>query len=188
MKARTKAPTIALLVLAFSYLPGYAGQSLPEFARQERARREANPVESIRVFTNENLPRGPQPGPPDRVQAGEVPDEPPSPAGTPDEAPSAETAPVTEDEWRTLFAEARTEIQRAENSLTLLRLERAELSQQLLTRDDIYNRELQLQPRIQEKEEQLAAGQARLDTANKALADLQEALRRSGSPAGWGRP
>ena len=187
MKA-TKALTLALLAMSLVSVRGYALQSLPDFARQERARREANPVESIRVYTNENLPRGPRPGPGDAVQVTGTPA--PADSVPTEEATDARpgSTPVTEDEWRSAFAEIRQEIERAGNALRLLELQRSELNREFLTRDDIYNKEGQLRPIIEAKEAELDAGQARLAAATEALRDLQEQLRRSGKPAGWGRP
>lgn len=105
------------------------------------------------------------------------------------ETPTAGTPPGADSEqaWRARFANARAEITRTENQLQLHEQELTELSNQLLTRDDIYNREGQIAPLITAKQEEIAQRREQLAEANQALQQLQTDLRRAGLPAGWAR-
>lgn len=112
------------------------------------------------------------------------------PAGqTGDGAPARETTSRSEEEqvWRAAFAEVREQIQRAEARIELGEQELQELNVQLLTRSDIYNREVQIPPMIEAKEVEIAGARNRLEEANQALRQLQTDLRQAGLPAGWGR-
>lgn len=105
-----------------------------------------------------------------------------------EEEASGEVAlPDTEEAWRGRFADARTEITRAEQQLSLAEQELGELNNQLLTRSDIYNREYQLLPAITAKQEEVRLARERLGDANQDLERMRTDLRRKGLPAGWGR-
>jgi hypothetical protein len=186
---------IPLLILGLFFIESGA-QSLPDVARQERERQRA--VGDGRIFTNENVATG------GSVSAIEAPaeidsDASPSPASLPGDSEGGEpgasgeegveaTGERTEDSWRQMFADARDELTRSQERLELTQQEIADLNQRLLTESSLYDRENQLGPEIQAKQEQLAGAEARVEAANQAIADLQQELRRAGAPPGWGRP
>jgi hypothetical protein len=150
---------------------------LPELARQIRAER-SQVAPAVRVFTNENI------GQARAVLSSDT-----------GSGPAADTTPAgepssggrNEDQWRGLFDEARTSITRAETRVRLTEQELQTLNRRLLTESGLYNREVQLLPQITEKEAELEAARESVVSANEALANLGEELRRSGGPAGWSR-
>ena len=93
----------------------------------------------------------------------------------------------TEEEWRAEFERLRTAVPRAEERVALLELQLNEMNRQLLNQGDMYNREGQLLPLIQSASEELEVARDRVTSAEQAVVDLQNELRRSGAPAGWGR-
>ncbi len=172
---------IALLVLGL-FSTEVGAQSLPDVARSERERRRE--VISGRVFTNETLATG---GSISIVgtRPDTAADATPAQAG----AENEESTEVRgEQQWRQLFSEARAEVIRAGERLQLNQQELVELNQRLLTESGLFNREGLLLPEIQAKEEEIVEAEARIAAANQAISDLQQELRRSGAPAGWGRP
>ncbi len=189
-----KVQLIALLVLGLFCIESRA-QSLPEAARRERATQRE--VAEGRVFTNESIATGRSTSSSDS-QTPTTSDPTPSPAPSPS-APSADAGAEgaegeddagtrTEETWREMFREAREELTRSEERLQLTQQEIIDLNQRLLTESSLYNREYQLGPEIQAKQDQLAAAEARVAEVGQGITDLRQELRRAGAPAGWGRP
>ncbi len=180
---------IALLVLGLFCIESGA-QSLADVARRERERHRE--VADGRVFTNENVATG------GSVSTPEAPTETdseasPTAASPPEDDEGVEesvegTGERTEEIWREMFAEARDELTRSQERLQLNQQEIDDLNRRLLTESSLYDRENQLGPEIQAKQDEIAAGVARVEAANQAIADLQQELRRAGAPPGWGRP
>jgi hypothetical protein len=177
--------TLAAGLLAAFCAIGAGAQSLPEVARQVRSERGA-PDPTIRVFTNESIAR----------TRGVVPDGGNRPAQRTSMAEPEGAAPgpdqetvggLTEAEWRRRFADARQEITRAENRAALAEQQLQALNRRLLTDSSLYNREGQLRPQIAEQSGQLETARENLEAANRAVAELRDALRRAGGPAGWAR-
>ena len=186
---RIRSRFIPLLILGLFCIESGA-QSLPDVARQERERQRE--VADGPVFTNENV------GTSRSVSAVEAPTEndseaSPTTASPPDDGTGGEenvegTGERTEDNWRRMFAQARDELTRSQERLQLTQQEITDLNQRLLTESSLYDRENQLGPEIQAKQNELVGAQARVEAANQAIADLQQELRRAGAPPGWGRP
>jgi chromosome segregation ATPase len=180
---------IALLVLGLFCLESGA-QSLPDVARRERERQRD--ISVGRVFTNENVATG------GAISAAETPteiDSETSPNATSptenvdDSEESVEGEEErTEDSWHQMFAEARDELAHSQQRFQLTQQEIVGLNQRLLTESSLYDRENQLEPEILATQNELAGTEARIKAANQAIADLQQKLRRSGAPPGWGRP
>jgi hypothetical protein len=72
--------------------------------------------------------------------------------------------------------------------VALLELQLNELNRMLLNQSDMYNREGQRLPQIQSTQEELETARDNVTTAEKAVVDLREELRRSGAPASWEPP
>ena len=180
---------IALFVLGLFCLESGA-QSLPDVARRERERQRE--VADARVFTNENVATGgsiSEAEAPAEIDSGASPSAAsPSEDGEDAEEGVAGEVERTEDSWRQMFAEARGELTRSQERLQLNQQEIVDLNQRLLTESSLYDRENQLGPEIQAKQDEIAGAEARVEAANQAIADLQQELRRAGAPAGWGRP
>ena len=171
-----------LLMMGFICLD-LPAQSLPEVARHERERREES--RQGRVFTNENV-RTLRSRTRTQVHPPEAPPTPVDPEANPESGQGS--VERTEAEWRNLFAEAREEVTRSEERFALAQQELVDLNQRLLTESSLYNRESILLPEIQAKRGEVAEAELEIERANQAVADLQQELRRAGSPPGWGRP
>ena len=153
-----------------------SAQSLTDVAKGERERQKQ--ISSTRTFTNENIVQTERP-------ASRTAEESPAPAEPAEEAAQGGRGEV---EWRADFTDARAELTRNQDRVAVLELQLNELNRQLLSQSDMYNREARLLPQIQNTQENLEAARADVETATQAIADLRTDLRRSGAPAGWGRP
>jgi hypothetical protein len=175
----------ALLILIFNAMVFAQGPSLGDVARQERARQKSN-TGNIKV-TNETLGTAAALPPGSEPVKSEA--EPGKPLDGKAEAKSDEKteAPYDEATWRDAFKKARDEVKRAEDRALLVQLELNKLNMDFLTRSDIYNREGQLKPLIDAKNEELAASEKAANDAREKLDRLEIDLRRSGSPIGWSR-
>jgi hypothetical protein len=165
---------LALLLLLAGGAPPVAAQSLGELAQQEQERRKraAKPAKS---FTDKDLAAA-------RAKAGAAgeaapaagasPSPSPSPGAspTPSPAPDRMRDPQLERSWRERFAAARRAVAEAEERAWVMRYEIVWVS----------GIPVQQQVRRFEETEELRQ-------AKRALADLEEELRRSGLPPGWGR-
>jgi hypothetical protein len=161
-------------------------QTIADVARRERAARQAE-QNSVSV-SNANLKKK-------VVITGE---DKSSSAATTKAAPAAAAAPATtpattatgntggdEKAWREKFEAARTDLRRAENQVALAQLEMNSANRDYLTRSyDPDGRGLQA---IAASKQKLADANAAVNSAQTKLSQLQEDLRRSGAPAGWGR-
>lgn len=151
-------------------LPVFA-QSLGDAARREREKKEKKRAPAGRSYTDEDLKAGRnRPG-------GSVPEveatASPSPAGPVSSEASPSPEPdryVLEREWRRRFAEARARIAEADARAWEERIE------------VVFVSGIPVQQRVRVKVET-----PELRAARQALDDLEEDLRRSGLPPGWGR-
>jgi FtsZ-binding cell division protein ZapB len=178
-----------LLILALNSLAFAQQVSLGDIARQERARQKSvtskNPVTNETLGTAAALPptSEPEKAASDRAK--------PAAAATDSEAakPADATADGPHDEatWRDAFKQARDKIKRAEDRVQVLQLELNRLNMDLLTRSDIYNREGQIPPLINAKNEELAKAERDADEARERVSQLENELRRAGAPFGWSR-
>lgn len=194
---RTLAVLTVLLMLPFAgTLARSQGQqdqngqppSLADVARQQRELRRQSPRNGETITTE--VASALRPGSKLSIAGVRAPATPspdttaPAPSQT-GEASSEASNP--EQAWRARFADARTVITRLENQLQLRQEELSELNSQLLSRDDIYNRDGQLRPRITEKQGEISQTIEELAGASQALQQLQTELRQAGLPAGWAR-
>jgi hypothetical protein len=175
----------ALLILVFNSMVFAQGVSLGDAARQERARQK-NSTGNLKVTnetlgTAEALPPSAEPVKPEAEAAKD--------ADGKGEAKTDTTAESPHDEatWREAFRQARDAVKRAEDRAQIVQLELNKLNMDLMTRSDIFNREGQLQPLINEKNEELAAAEKSVIAAREKVSQLENDLRRSGSPSGWSR-
>ena len=180
--------TLAAFLTFFSGalpLPQVEVRSLPEIARRIRSAQTGTETQGP-VFTNENI--GQAQAALSIVRASNPP-ETPNPAAESAQAETAATAAParTEDEWRAAFVAARAAITEAEELAQLTEQELQTLNFRLLTESGLFNREGQLLPLITAKKAEFETNRENIVSANAALTDLTEELRRSGAPRGWGR-
>jgi hypothetical protein len=179
----------ALLILVFNSMMFAQGVSLGDAARQERARQK-NSTGNLKVTnetlgTAEALPPSAEPAKTDADSAkaanGKAEDK------TDVQADATAESPHDEATWREAFRQARDAVKRAEDRAQIVQLELNKLNMDLMTRSDIFNREGQLQPLINDKNEELAAAEKSVIAAREKVSQLENDLRRSGSPSGWSR-
>jgi len=176
---------LLLAILLVSVVTSAAtAQNVAEAAREQRARKKA---ESKAVLTNSAtiLPKGAEHGTMSITtpSAGET----AKTAGT-ETAAKGPTDNKGRDEkyWRTTFANARQELKRAEDKLTLLEARRNDLQGQLY-RESVYTHEIELRQQIADTEKQQEVTRAEVEADQKKITDLEEELRRSGGLPGWAR-
>ena len=157
--------TTLLLTSLAGTLPG---QSLGELAQQEKERQKAAAKKAKRSFTNDDLKSG---GTGDGAVS--VVGTPPPSTGTPPPAAAQSDDKQRADQerkWRQRFAEARQRIKEAEARCWITTIEPV-----------LYNGiyvPMQVRKFVESEE---------LRQARRLLDDLEEELRRSGQPPGWGR-
>ena len=163
-------------------------QTIADIARRERERQSG--LESKAVFTSETLKASTVT--PNPIETTSVdPSELPPPAGTaaaPDK-PVGPTDNKGRDEkwWRSAFADARAELTRAENKVSLTQLRINQLNGELLMNSAMYNRENRLGPALNAAKAELDGAIADVETAKKTISDLETELRVSGGLPGWAR-
>jgi hypothetical protein len=160
---------VAALLLAAWHSP-LAAQSLGELARQEQERRK-KADKAGRTFTDADLAavraRARAAGEPEASAAASPA---PSPSPSASAAPDPLRDPRVEREWRERFAAARRALREAEQRAWVTRFE------------VVFVSGIPVQQQVRRFEETEGLRQAR-----RALSDLEEELRRSGLPPGWGR-
>jgi hypothetical protein len=176
----------ALLILAFHSLVFAQEPSLGDVARQERARQKSITGNNKQI-TNESL--GTAVAEPPAPETDKPADDAtkPSDASADAKADVKSAAPHDEATWRAAFKEARDDVKRAEDRSKVLQLDLNKLNSDLLTRSDIFNKEGQLIPAIDAKNKELTTSEKAVEDAKQKLMQLENDLRRSGSPIGWSR-
>ena len=179
----------ALLILVFNSMVFAQGVSLGDAARQERARQK-NSTGNLKV-TNESL--GTAEGPPSVAEPPKT-DADAAKAAAPNgeensdaQADASAEGPHDEASWRAAFSHARDAVKRAEDRVQIVQTELNKLNLDLLTRSDIFNREMQLAPLIEAKNKELADAEKDLAAARDKVSQLETDLRKSGAPSGWAR-
>jgi hypothetical protein len=170
-----------------------AEQSLGDIARQFRQDRSKETRKAVKLYTNDNLPP-PAPweevAPPvDTTKSApktEAESKPTGPVAQPAQ-PAAEQSDdkkKTQEYWQEKFKAARRKLADEESAQ---RLSQDELSLLQIQQARELDPDVQSQVavKIQAKQADLAAIQARVDAAQKALEDLQKEFDASGAPAEW---
>jgi hypothetical protein len=179
---------IALLILVFNSMVFAQGVSLGDAARQERARQK-NSTGNLNV-TNESL--GTAEGPPSVAEPPKTDTDAAKAAAAkgednPDAQADSAEEPHDEAGWRAAFSHARDAVKRAEDRVQIVQTELNKLNLDLLTRSDIFNREMTLAPLIDAKNKELADAEKDLAAARDKVSQLETDLRKSGAPSGWAR-
>jgi hypothetical protein len=173
----------AALILTMSLV---FAQSLGDFARAERAKKAKETKKSVRVFTNDNLPKRPPGEGPTAASSMSAP--PPIESAPAPTTPGAEGTDKqkTQDYWQGQFKSIRQRLaddegqQRlAEDELSLLQIQQArELS------PDVQS---QLETQIKSKTAEVEAKRAETAKTRKELEDLEKEFKESGAPADWSK-
>lgn len=189
MKTKLLAFGLVLIWVASSALgqsSSGAGTSLADLARKERENRlKIKMAHSVRVWNNDNMPRGPaQEGPTAAAGMSAAPVV-TQPAEIPPAEPASGSPAHDEKYYRERSAELREKLELHKSQLAVLQQKQAQgqlqyypdpnkTLQEEFSRGDINKRN----DEITKKEEEIAADE-------KAIQDLQDQLRREGHPAGW---
>ena len=178
--------------------------SLADLARQQRARRmKVMQERSVRIWTNDNMPRRPaSEGPTASVGMSAVPAQPATeasetstPSPLPGQGTSADAATGTEpsssegvhDEeyYRERMAELRARLNMHQRQLSVLQQKQA-LGQTQYYADP--NKTLQQEysrSDINDRNQEIAKKQQEIAADEQAIQELRDQLRREGHPAGW---
>ena len=200
---------LCIITLAICSSVWVNAQTIADIARTERAKRKDTPKTA--PITNARVAKakvGSEVSSPPAAPANIEPTQtlavspiptvkPATPAAEPSKAPEAKPEPKQEakqeppkdvrDEkwWRNQFDQVRTEMRRAENQAALAQLELNAANRDYLTR--AYDPDGRGPSAIGAATAKLDAANKSVDEARAKLAGLDEELRRSGAPAGWGR-
>jgi hypothetical protein len=148
---------------------GAAGQSMGAAAERERQKRRGQKTPAAKVYGNDDLDKGGTGTANGEPAAKPATETTPSPQPTPPETTPALDKNL-ERQWRMRFAAARERVARAEAAAYTTRVETVFVA----------GIPVQQHVRVFEETEELRA-------ARRALADLEDELRRAGLPPGWGR-
>jgi hypothetical protein len=167
-----------------------AGQtpSLGELARKLKSERAAS-GKSVRVFTNDNLPRGPGAGGISIV--GSMSAVTPAPAGPPAEEAAAGTSGAAssgihdEKYYRERMAELRSRLELHQRELAVLQQKQAQGEMQYYSDPNKTLQQEYSRSDINKRNDEILKKQAEIDADNRAIEDLQDQLRREGAPSGW---
>lgn len=184
-------------------------QTIADIARQERAKRKETPKaapitnatvaktkaaevsSTLPAATEMTAPAGPALAIspiPETAKTALVPGSPKTPEAPAPESPKTpEPKKDVQDQkfWRDKFEQARVELRRAENQAAVAQLELNAANRDYLTR--AYDPDGRGPSAIGAATAKLDAATKGVDQARTKLAQLEEELRRSGAPAGWGR-
>ena len=177
---------IGLLALAGLLATAAAGQSLGDYARQQRAKK-GPAAEGVKEYTNDNLPTSGalsevgQPAPP-----------PPAPlspkaaaAAEKAEKASAEERKKLEAEWRAKFAEQKKNIAQMERELEVLIRENKLRQAAYSVSPDRLQGSTRFAQDDQKYQSEIDAKRQGLEEAKQKLEDMKEDLRKAGLPASW---
>jgi hypothetical protein len=163
-------------------------QTIADFARQERERKERDKVQSKVTITNDSVKGGTSTAPPADTKSQQ-------PAADTKQAASVtgKTAGPTDNKgrdekwWRETFGKAREDLKRSEDRMRVIQLELNQANHDLLTRSDIYNREAVIGAQIKGLNDEMESERAKSAKAQGQLDQLEEELRKSNGLPGWAR-
>ena len=178
---------VAAWLLVTVSLAGLNAQSLGEAARRIRAQKGAAPkAKADRVYDNANMPRntsisvigGSEPVAATKGAAGVA-----APA-----ASSADAAKGEEQAWKAKFAKARGDLAAEERRLDTLQRELNLAQIQAYSDPNQANREAFSRNELNKRTTEIDQQKQLVEAAKKAIADLEEELRKKGLPSGWAQP
>jgi hypothetical protein len=168
------------------------GQSLGDAARAIRSQKAmAAKAKSERVYNNENLPRGTSIS----VIGGVAPAAPGAKGSAPAAAVAASGAAAAggaskeaEQAWKSKFAKLRETVSTEERRLDVLQRELNLAQMQAYSDPNVANREAFTRGELNTRTAEIDKQKANVETAKKAIADLEEELRKANLPSGWAQP
>lgn len=175
MKTRCRSlVSLVMMTLLFPFATSALAQSIADAARRERDRQKAAKSTVVVVGNGTRTATMPADSPSNNATAVK---------------PVVPTDGQGRDEkyWRGAFQQARDNLRRAEDRVSVLDLRLKELNTEVLRQSDVYNREYRLGPEIVSTQKQLEDARRAAEQAKKKVADLEEELRRSGGLPGWAR-
>lgn len=178
---------VVVWVLAAVGLSGMQAQSLGDAARRIRAQKASAPkAKADRVYDNANLPRNTSIS----VIGGTEPSA--APKGGPASVAGATAAATdsAEDEktWKAKFAKLRSDLAAEERRLDVLQRELNLAQIQAYSDPNQANREAFSRNELNTRTAEIDQQKGVVEAAKKAVADLEEELRKKGLPSGWAQP
>jgi hypothetical protein len=179
---------IALITLVMLTLTATAvhAQSLAELARQQRARKQAEPKNG-KVYTNADIPEATLSSP-NAPAAQPAAAQKPADTATAKPGESKEKTPAElEKEYRDKFAKLREVQKFEEDKLDVMQRELNLMQIQVSSDPNVQLREDTTRETINKRTADIEAQKATVEKAKQAVADLEEELRTKGLPPGWAR-
>jgi hypothetical protein len=179
---------VAVCLLIAAGLLGLQAQSLGEAARKIRAQKAGAPkAKADRVYNNENLPRtttisvigGSEPAPA-RTATAET--------AAPGGAATSDASKEEEKTWRARFAKLRADLANEERRMDTLQRELNLAQIQAYQDPNQANREAFTRNELTQRTQEIEQQRQTVEAAKKAIADLEEELRKKGLPSGWAQP
>ncbi len=176
----TRAPVLSLHGTPAPAAPSSGSASLADTVRRAKASATPAPKKrSLGVISNETLkkPEGNGKG---SVQVG-----PARPIGNLPPESAAPAAGPNESEWRTRAIQARQRVDSADAEVKRLENETKRLENDFYAWSDGNYRDRVIKPAWDQAKDDLKKARAEYDTAQAAMADLEEDARKAGVPPGW---
>lgn len=181
---------LGLMTAALLLAAAISAQSLGELARQARAKKGA-PAKATRVYDNDSLPREgglsttaveADPKAKEKAKEGEKGEKGKEKEGEAKKSPAEE-----EKAYREKAAKLRDTLAYEEKKLDVLQREFNLASVQFYSNPDQALREQTMRTELNNRQAEIEKQKAAVGGAKKAIADLEEELRRRGLPPGWAR-
>jgi len=187
---------VTLLGIALTAVPALArqdssqqstGDAVADAARKAREQKKKDTTKPKKVYTDEDVNHSVSPTPPANASgsgedAGKNNAEAPGTKGK-DEAKPEESA---ESKWRKQFKEAYGSLDRAEKELDILQREDNKAQVQYYSDPQKALAEQYTRKDINEHDAKIAAKKKEIEQIRQRIADMQDALRKSGGDPGWG--
>lgn len=167
--------------------------SLADLAKKLKAERTTSGQKPVRVFTNDNLPRGPGSGGISVVgsMSAVTPSQPSQPAGeaaagTAAGASAAESSGAHDEKYyRERMSDLRARLELHQRELSVLQQKQGQGEMQYYSDPNKTLQQEYSRSDINKRSDELAKKQAEIDADNRAIQDLQDQLRHEGAPSGW---
>ena len=176
-----------VLMAALSLAATASAQSLGDAARRVRAQKRKQP-KATRVYTTDNMPRASRSSTAAvATEAKATPGEKPKEGKPAESAEGKKSRAELEKEYRERAGKLRENLALEERKLDVLQREFNMANVQFYSDPNAALREQTARGELNARQQELEQQKAAIAAARKAIADLEEELRRKGLPPGWAR-
>ncbi len=176
-----------VLMAALSLAATASAQSLGDAARRVRAQKRKQP-KATRVYTTDNMPRASRSSTAAvATEAKATPGEKPKEGKPAESAEGKKSRAELEKEYREKAGKLREALALEERKLEVLQRELNMANVQFYSDPNAALREQTARAEITARQQELEQQKGAIAASRKAIADLEEELRRKGLPPGWAR-